>query len=193
MARRIRIALLERMKLRAKLAAAFLCLSVLIGICGASGLGFVYGIGATLSVFADITSPLLSQTVVLADNAQRVRSVFLDAVNKNDNTAFLESSGKLDDLGLAAGQGMEKLRDLLGQARLPVRLDEIRQLQNEFHQTHLALLTAHRQQQIAFLAVQERLTSFETDRREFDSLLRTITTRGEALISQSRDRAALEV
>jgi bacterioferritin-associated ferredoxin len=85
----------------------------LIGICGASGLVFVYGIGSTLSVFADVTSPLLSQTVVLADNAQRVRTVFLDAVNKNDNTAFGESRGKLGDLGVAAGQGMEKVRHLL--------------------------------------------------------------------------------
>ncbi len=72
-------------------------------------------------------------------------------------------------------------------------LDEIRQLQNEFHQIHVALLTAHRQQQIASLAVQERLTLFEAERREFDALLRTITARGEALISQTRDRAALEV
>ena len=165
----------------------------MIGICGASGLVFVYGIGSTLSVFADVTSPLLSQTVVLADNAQRVRTVFLDAVNKNDNTAFGESRGKLGDLGVAAGQGMEKVRHLLEQARLPVRLDEMRQLQNEFHQIHLALLTAHRQQQIAFLAVQERLTVFETQRREFDGLLRTITARGEALMSQSRDKAAVEV
>ena len=190
MARLISIAPL---KLRAKLVAAFLCLSILIGICGASGLIFVRGIGATLAVFADVTSPLLNQTVVLTDNAQRVRSVFLDAVNKNDNAAFLESSAKLEDLGVAAGQGMDKLRDLLGKARLPVRLDEIRQLQNEFHQIYLSLLTAHRQQQTAFLAVQERLMSFETNRRDFDSLLRTITARGEVLMSQARERAALEV
>jgi methyl-accepting chemotaxis protein len=193
MPRRIRISFLDRMKLRAKLASAFLCLSVLIGICGASGLVFVYGIGATLSVFADVTSPLLGQTVVLADNAQRVRSVFLDAVNKNDNAAFVESSEKLRDLGVAAGQGMEKLRHLLSQTNLPVRLGDIRQLQNEFSEIHLGLLTAHRQQQIALFAVQERLMSFEADRREFDSVLRTITARGEGLMSQSRDQAALEV
>ena len=69
------------MKLRAKLASAFLFLSLLIGICGISGLVFVHRIGNTLSVFADITSPLLGQTVVLADNAQRMRSVFLDAMS----------------------------------------------------------------------------------------------------------------
>ena len=94
------------MKLRPKLASAFLLLSLLIGICGASGLFFVYRIGSTVSVFSDVTSPLLGQTVILADNAQRMRSVFLDAVNKNDNTSFVDSSAKLDDLGVAGGEGM---------------------------------------------------------------------------------------
>ena len=95
--------------------------------------------------------------------------------------------------GVAAGQAMERMRDLLAQAKLPVGLNEIRQLQNEFHQIHLALLTAHRQQQIALLAVQDRLTAFEAERREFDGLLRTITVRGESLMSKSRDKAAVEV
>ena len=193
MPRLIRIAFLDRMNLRAKLSSAFLCLSLLIGICGASGVFFVYRIGATLSVFAEVTSPSLSLTIVLADNAQRMRSVFLDAMNKSDNAAYLEASDKLRDLGVAAGQGMEKLRQLLIYANLPVRLGEIQQLQNEFIQARMALLTAHRQQQIAQLAVQQGLMEFEAERREFDSLLRTITARGEAVMSQSRDQAALQM
>jgi methyl-accepting chemotaxis protein len=193
MPRLVRIALLDRMKLRAKFTLAFLCLSTLIGICGASGLVFVYGIGATVSVFADVTSPLLGQTLVLADNAQRMRAVFFDAINKTDNGAFVEASDKLGDLGVAAGQRMEKLRQLLSQANLPVRVSEIRNFQNEFTQVLLALLTAHRQQQIALVAVQERLTQFEADRRDFDALLRTITARGEAVMSRNRDQAALQI
>src|SRR4051794_2785213 len=132
MPRLVRIALLDRMKLRAKLASAFLCLSLLIGICGAAGVVFISRIGATLSVFADVTSPLLGQTIVLADNAQRMRSVYLDAMNKNDNSAFMQAGDKLRDLSVDAGRRIEKLRQLLSQAKLPVRLDEIRQLQNEF-------------------------------------------------------------
>lgn len=193
MPRLVRIALLDRMKLRAKLSAAFLFLSLLIGICGASGLAFLYGIGATLSVFADITSPLLGQTIVLADNAQRMRSVFLDAMNKSDNDAYMQASDKLRDLAVEAGQRMERLRHLLSRSDLPVRLDDIRQLQNEFTQGRIALLTAHRQQQIALLAEQGHLTKFEAERRDFDSLLRTITARGEAVMAQSRDQAALQV
>src|SRR6476620_8955233 len=188
MPRFVRITLLGRMKLRAKLSSAFLFLSLLIGICGASGLAFLYGVGATLSVFADITSPLLGQTIVLADNAQRMRSVFLDAMNKSDNDAYMQASDKLRDLAVEAGQRMERLRHLLSRSDLPVRLDDIRQLQNEFTQGRILLLTAHRQQQIALLAEQDRLMQFEAERREFDSLLRTITARSEALMAKSRDQ-----
>ncbi len=186
------IALLDRMRLRAKLASAFLCLSLLIGICGASGLVFVYGIGATLSVFADVTSPLLGQTVVLADNAQRMRSVFLNAINKEDgpNEQAGEALGQLD---LAAAKGMEKLRVLLTEARLPVRLTEIRRLQNEFSQGMQSMLAAHTQQRLLSLNVQDRLTQFEADRRDFDSILRTVTARSEAVMSKTRDDAALSI
>jgi methyl-accepting chemotaxis protein len=190
---RFRIALLDRMKLRAKLATAFLFLSLLIGICGIAGLVFVHRIGNTLAVFADITSPLLGQTVVLADNAQRMRSVFLDAMSQTDNSGFMDASEKLNALSVAAGQRMEKMRQLLDIARLPVHINEIRQLQNDFTQVRIALLTAHRQQQVAQVTVQDRLTQFEADRRDFDSLLRTITARGEAVMSAKRDQAGLQV
>ena len=193
MPRLFRIAFLDRMKLRPKLASAFLLLSLLIGICGASGLVFVYRIGSTVSVFSDVTSPLLGQTVILADNAQRMRGVFLDAVNKNDNMSFLDSSAKLGDLGVAGGEGMQKLQQLLTKARLPVRVDEIRQLQNDFTLAHVALLTAHRQEQIAQNNVQDRLASFEAERRNFDALLRTITARAEAAMAQARDQAAVQI
>ena len=193
MPRLVRLPLLDRLRLRAKLAAAFLCLSFLIGVCGASGLVFVYGIGATLSVFADVTSPLLGQTIILSDNAQRMRNVFLDAINRNDNAAFVEASDKLGESGVAGGQAMEKMRELLAQAKLPVSINEIRQLQNDFTESRLELLTAHRQQQIALLTAQDRLTAFEAERREFDAFLRSITVRGESLMSKTRDDAALQV
>ena len=60
--------------IRAKLILAFLGLSLLIGICGASGLFFVQRIGASVSVFADVTSPMLGHTLQLVDNAQRTRA-----------------------------------------------------------------------------------------------------------------------
>jgi methyl-accepting chemotaxis protein len=192
MPRLVRVALLDRMKLRAKLASAFLCLSLLIAICGASGLLFVYRIGATVSVFADVTSPLLGQTVFLADNAQRMRAVFLDTVNKSAAPAR-DTGEDLGGLDLAAGLAIEKFRRLLTEAKLPVRLGEIQRLQHEFSQGLQTMLSAHTRQQIALLSTQERLRQFQADRQEFDALLRTITARGEALISQARDQAAVQV
>jgi methyl-accepting chemotaxis protein len=186
------IALLDRMKLRAKLASAFLCLSLLIGICGASGLVFVYGIGATLSVFADVTSPLLGQTVVLADNAQRMRNVFLNAVN-NEDRPDAQVAEELGELDLAAGKGMQKLHLLFTEARLPVRLTEIRGLQHEFSQGLLTMLAAHTQQRLSVLKVQDRLSQFESDRRDFDAMLRSFTARSEAAMVRGSDAAALNV
>ena len=192
MPRSVRIALLDRMKLRPKLAAAFLCLSILIGVCGASGLAFVYGIGATLTVFAEVTSPLLGQTVVLADNAQRMRGVFLDVISRGPGPTG-EAASDLGELDLAAGQVLAKFERLLTETKLPVRFDEIGQLQHEFFQGLIAMLTAHTQQRIAVLSVEERLRQFEAGRRDFDSLLRTVTARGEAVLAEKRDEAALQV
>jgi hypothetical protein len=78
---RPRFKFMRHYQLRTRLTVAFLFLAGLIGICGASGLFFVQGIGATVSIFSDVTSPLLGQTVGLVDNAQRMRAAFLAAVN----------------------------------------------------------------------------------------------------------------
>src|SRR5215468_2034596 len=67
------------LKMRAKLILAFLGLSLLIAICGASGLFFIQRIGANVTVFADVTSPMLGHSLQLVDNAQRMRAVLLDA------------------------------------------------------------------------------------------------------------------
>jgi methyl-accepting chemotaxis protein len=191
MPRKFRIALLDRMKLRPKLASAFLGLSLLTGICGASGLVFVYGIGATLSVFADITSPLLGQTVVLADNAQRMRTAFLDAVNKDENPEVTRQT--LAELNKDAERAMDMFRQLSASANLALRVGQIRRLEDDFSNGLLAMLAAHQSQRAALAKSQDRMMMFEADRRDFDAFLRVITARGEAAMSRSRDQAALAI
>jgi methyl-accepting chemotaxis protein len=187
----LRIAPLRRMKLRAKLTLAFLCLSALIGICGASGLLFVNGIGASLSVFADVTSPLLGQTVGLVDNSRRMRTVYLDAVNSERPSA--DPREALTELDLAAGKVMETLRPLFQQAKLPVRLTDIEDLQRQFVQTLHAILLAYSRVRMTHLTAGDRFAKFEDQRRQFDSLLRTITVRGESLVAENRQQAALQI
>ena len=179
------------MKLRAKITLAFFCLSTLIGICGASGLLFINGIGATVSVFSDITSPLLGQTVGLLNNAQRMRTIYLDAVNSN---RVSEDSGQaLAELDIAAGQAMDKLRRLFGEAKLPMSLEGIEGLQRQFAQGLYEMLSARTRSRIAALTVQDKLNLFEIQRRDFDLQLRTITARAESLMSEMRDDAGVSV
>src|SRR5262249_62422540 len=71
-----------KLRLKAKLILAFLGLSLLIGISGAAGLFFVQRIGAAVAVFSEVTSPLLTQSMDLADNAQRTRAAFLDGLSR---------------------------------------------------------------------------------------------------------------
>src|SRR5262245_24079454 len=98
------------MKLKAKLILAFLGLSLLIGVSGAAGLFFVQGIGATVAVFSDVTSPLLTQSMSLADNAQRTRAAFLDGLSSGKNAD--EITRTLADLNDTARRGLDALRAL---------------------------------------------------------------------------------
>jgi methyl-accepting chemotaxis protein len=188
---RPRFSFFPRAKLRAKLTMAFLFLSGLIGICGVSGLLFVRGIGATVAIFSDVTSPLLGQTVGLVDNAQRMRTAFVAAVN-SDRTDD-QSATTLTQLDADARRGMGELRRLSAQADLPVRLGDIERRQQEFVQVLQEMLAAHVRERTTALTVEERVAKFESDRREFDMLLTTIAARAEALMSATEDKAQLQI
>jgi hypothetical protein len=71
-----RLPSLRSLKLRPKLILAFAGMAIMAGLCGAVGLLFVDRIGTSVSVFVDVTSPLLRESMALVDNAQRMRSVF---------------------------------------------------------------------------------------------------------------------
>jgi methyl-accepting chemotaxis protein len=171
---------------------AFLFLSGLIGICGVSGLFFVQGIGATVSIFSDVTSPLLGQTVGLVDNAQRMRAAFLAAVNDDAHTD-MHSASALTQLDVAAREGLRELRRLADAAKLPVKLDEIETHQEAFVKALQEMLAAHIRDVNAEVTVQDRLTHFEADRRQFDAMLTTIAARAEALMSATEDKAQLQI
>ncbi len=64
----------KQYRLRRTLTGAFLLLALLGGACGAVGLVYVSRINATVSVFADLTSPMLTTTTELVEDALRYRS-----------------------------------------------------------------------------------------------------------------------
>jgi hypothetical protein len=79
--------------LRPKLILAFAAIAAMTVFCGGIGLFFVDRIGKSVSVFSDVTSPLLTESLALVDDAQRMRATFLLAINTGGNTD--EASSKL--------------------------------------------------------------------------------------------------
>src|SRR5262245_41022956 len=118
------------LKIRAKLILAFLGLSLLIAICGVSGLFFVQRIGSNVTVFADMTSPMLGHTMQLVDNAQRMRAVLLDALNGDD--ADGKSTDRLAGLEAAARRDIDNLRQLSSQAGLTMQVADIERRLEDF-------------------------------------------------------------
>src|SRR4051794_22171668 len=101
-------------KIRTKLTLAFFTMAVLVGVSGAFGLFYVKEIGRTMSIFTDVTSPLLSETLHLVDNAQRTRAASRTALiaSGKERTSELELA-KLDE---EARQGIARLQVLAQQA-----------------------------------------------------------------------------
>src|SRR5689334_18904294 len=129
------------MGLRAKFTLAFLGLSLLIGVCGASAWFFVQRIGGTVSVFAEITSPLLAQTMDLTEAAQRSRGLFLGALATSKPSEATTKS--LAELESATKAGMDALRELAARAGLDVKINTIEERQKATNRIMRQMLAAH--------------------------------------------------
>src|SRR5581483_1443189 len=180
-----------RLKLRARLTLAFLCLSALIGVCGASGLLFIRDIGAKLSIFSDITSPLLGQTVGLVNNARQMRMVYLDAVSNNRPAEV--SRGAVADLDAAAARSIARLRELFAASKLPMDLQQVETLQQHFVQQLYSMLAANTKVSLAELKVADKLNEFEKLKDSYDALVRNATSSSEAKMGEIRDTAGLSL
>src|SRR5262245_38983824 len=133
------------LKLRPKLVLGFLALSLLIAVCGASGLFFVKRIGASVSVFADVTSPMLGHTLQLVDNAQRMRAAFLEATTRA--RADDDFKKVLAELDAAARRDIDGLRRLASEAGLTVDVNGIERRQRELSENLQARRAAHSREQ----------------------------------------------
>jgi len=182
---------LTNLKIRAKLILAFLGLSLLIGISGASGLFFVERIGASVSLFGDVTSPMLGHTLQLVDNAQRMRAAALDGMK--GATAADASKKELAALDATARQGIAGLRRLSTQAGLLVQIDDIERRQQQFAQGFQDLLATHARERAAEAKTRGLIAQFAAARREFDALLVATAAESEAKIVESEDRAKIDV
>src|SRR5580704_12175866 len=82
-------ALLRSLTLRRKLILAFLGAAMMAALCGGVGLVFVTQIAANVAVFSEVTSPLLTQSVTLLDDARKTRSLTFRVVLGGETVANL--------------------------------------------------------------------------------------------------------
>ena len=115
-----RLPSLRSLKLRPKLILAFAGMAVMAGLCGAIGLLFVDRIGASVSVFSDVTSPMLSESTALVDNARRMRSIVLRVVSGGENADRLPQ--QLSQLHVESGKHLLALHRLAEHAEIEVSL-----------------------------------------------------------------------
>ena len=186
-----RLGAFASMRLKGKLIFAFLGLALLIAVSGAVGLFFVQRIGATVATFSDVTSPLLTQSMSLADNAQRTRAAFLDGLSSGTNAE--EITRTLAGLNETARKGLDVLRGLSEKGGLTARVGELDRRQREFAKILQDMLAANFRDRASEAVTQERLAKFENERRALDALLTALATQAETKMSESEDRAKVQV
>mgnify|MGYP000479764074 CR=1 FL=1 len=183
--------LFGNLKIRARLFLAFLGLSLLIGICGASGLFFIQRIGASVSVFADMTSPMLGHALKLVDNAQQMSVVSLNALKSANEDAA--AAKKLDELEAAGRQSTEALRRLSANAGLQVNMEAIETRKQVFAESLSGMLAAHTRNIEASAKTRSLIEEFSAARRDFDAKLAEMANAAEIKMIESEDGAKVEV
>ena len=177
--------------LRPKLILAFAVIAAMTVFCGGVGLFFVDRIGKSVSVFSDITSPLLTESLALVDNAQRMRATFLLAINTGGNAD--ETSSKLAALHEESSFHLRTLRDRAAQPGVGLRLEGLENSETSFVRLLDSMIAIHRREQTAALETKQRLVYFTAGRRELDVILQALANRAEGRITKSEDEAKVDV
>jgi diguanylate cyclase (GGDEF)-like protein len=182
---------LNSLMLRPKFILAFAFMAVLAAACGSIGLFFVDRIGRTVSVFTDTTSPLLTESMALVENAQRMRTHFFRALSSGEGIEQIPR-----DLAGFETQGhdrLQRLRALAAKARVEIDLDAVEAYQSSFVQVLSGMLDAHRRQQAVSLAMKENVAQFEARQRELKSILIDLIGRTDGTITKTEDEAKVAV
>ena len=177
--------------IRPKLILAFVAMAVMTAFCGAVGYVFVDRIGKSVSVFAEQTSPLLSESIALAGNAERMRTVFLTAISRSDNPA--QASQQLKVLHATGVAHLARLRELAASSGIDLKLDAVAQGEDRFLRVLEGALAARGHELTASAATKQRLDSFAEHRRSIEAMLLAVINRANGEINKREDRAKVEV
>jgi diguanylate cyclase (GGDEF)-like protein len=161
------------------------------GLCGVVGLVFVNRIATAVSGFVDVTTPLMTQSVVLVENAYRIRSKVRIAIEKGENLGPI--SRELSDLHAETREQIERLKVLSSRVGLALQFDEIARNESAFHSRLGAIVEASARARAAAAAVQERQAAFEARHHSLQRALVSLTDRAEAAMAKAEDEAKVQV
>ena len=179
------------MTIRSKLILAFAVTVFMTVCCGIVGIVSVNRIGTSVSVFSEGTSPLLTQSLTLIDDAQRMRTTFLTAINTGGNID--EAALKLAALHDEGRLHLNALRQLATRPGIDLSLDTLDGVEQRFFNLLTSMLAIQKRERAADLIMKDRTAGFVSRRREFDAILHAFMNRAEGKITKSEDVAKVEV
>jgi diguanylate cyclase (GGDEF)-like protein len=177
--------------LRPKLIMAFAAMALMTAICGTVGLFFVDRIGATVSLFSDVTSPLLTESTALVSNMERMRVAFFRGTTDGENPD--ELARKVAQLHGDNLTHLKSLRALATQAGIDTPLEPAEQREGEFHQTLIDLIAPYGRERSAFLTARDRVADFDAKLRKIEATLHAVANRADGRISKAEDETKVLV
>lgn len=188
---RLRWPALHQLSLRPKLVIAFGAIALLSGLCGAGGLYFVSRSTATVKQFTDVTTPLLTESVDLVGNAQRARSMFLEAIEKGEDVQ--QFSRRLSDVRSGTKTNIANLRSLSAQAGIDIPIDAIERHERAFFETLSAMIAASAQERSATAAARDALARYEAAYGKVKPMLISLADRADGEVMKGEDEAKVQV
>jgi hypothetical protein len=177
--------------LRPKLILAFTRMALMAGVCGTVGLAFVDRIGTTVSVFSEVTSPLLMESNALLGNAVRMRSIVFRGVTEGKDPA--QVSQRLSQLDAANDLHIQRLGALAARANIGIRPETIEQNKRDYVRTLGAMIHYTVRDQELSAITKERLADFDLKHNALRTFLTGLANRAEGKLSASEDQAKVRV
>ena len=82
----------RNLKLKSKLAIAFLSMTILIGVCGGASLFYIQQIGANVGVLTETAAPVMDEAIGLSENIQQTHSLALEVLGYEELEKIEEAS-----------------------------------------------------------------------------------------------------
>ncbi|MBR0851728.1 hypothetical protein JQ543_28590 [Bradyrhizobium diazoefficiens] len=187
MSKRYLSAGLRGIRLRGRLLAAFLTMSVLIGLCGFAGLTFVKRIGRTVEVATGVAAPLANDSAVLLAGAQRARAVLRAALDSTAETANSQGIEAIERMQGESRAAIERMRGLITRASLDLKVDDVAAGLSAFSADARKVLEADKVYDAKLVELDRRFKAFEANRNQLETLLGKLAAANESTMGQRED------